>query len=86
LLIKRNLVTLCQFQTTKEIEEWKDVFSKRRAFDILSYREISTISMNGDNEQERSRQCYISASTGELYIIWRGLLFITHSRQSRASR
>ena len=30
-----------------------------------------------DEEYEfQSRQCYILASIGELYIIWRGLLFI----------
>nr|DAK53573.1 MAG TPA: hypothetical protein [Caudoviricetes sp.] len=44
---------------------------------ILSLIGIWTISKVKDNKQGRSRQCYIPIYKDGLYIVWRGLLFIT---------
>lgn len=68
MLIKRNLVTLHQFQTPNELRTGRTYLVNERAFYILSQVEIWTISKNEDDKQERSRQCYIPIPTRIVYI------------------
>ena len=55
---------------------WKNNVEAFRYYLALKSRQFQRYK---DNRQERSRQCCIPILLDSLYIVWRGLLFITYT-------
>lgn len=65
------------------MQVFREHTSQQRAFGILSFYELTTISMTGDNRQEYSRQCYTLTLTDGLYnrLVWAIVYYQPSSRE-----